>query len=364
MTSGGYSAGRRRRGKYGFTGKRKQKLYGALDLGTNNCRLLIARPAGQGFRVTGSFSRVVRLGEGLASSGYLSDKAMERAIDALSVCSEKLKENNVCATRNIATEACRQASNGEEFLSRIRERTGLEFETISCHEEARLALAGCQSLLDEKAPYALVFDIGGGSTELIWSKLSDSEKYEIIDVLSLPFGVVNLSEHYGTNIVDKDCYEAMVEDIAEKLPPFCDKNTIGQRVTEGLVQMLGTSGTVTTLGAVHLKLPFYSRSQIDGLEMGFEDITSASKQLTDLDYEDRAALPCIGRERAELVIPGCAILDAICRSWPVGKLRVADRGLREGMLLELMIADGIPITSNAPAIEATNPNPQNSQSSR
>ena len=128
--------------------------------------------------------------------------------------------------------------------------------------------------------------------------------------------------------------------------------------------MLGTSGTVTTLGAIHLKLPFYSRSRIDGLEMGFEDITSASKQLTDLDYEDRAALPCIGRERAELVIPGCAILDAICRSWPVGKLRVADRGLREGMLLELMIADGIPITSNAPAIEATNPNPQNSQSSR
>jgi len=361
MTSGGHSAGRRRRGKYGFTGKRKQKLYGALDLGTNNCRLLIARPTGPGFQVTASFSRVVRLGEGLASSGSLSQTAMDRAIEALNICSEKLRENNVATTRNIATEACRQADNGEDFLRRIDEETGLKFETISCHEEARLAMTGCQSLLDENAPYALVFDIGGGSTELIWSKLNENGKYEIIDVLSLPFGVVNLSEHCGTNIVDKECYESMVDDISGKLPPFCGKNGIGKLVRDGLVQMLGTSGTVTTLGAVHLKLPYYSRSRIDGLEIGFEDLTLASKLLTDLDYEDRAALPCIGRERAELVIPGCAILDAICRSWPVGKLRVADRGLREGMLLELMIADGLPISGNPAAIEANGKNGPNHQ---
>ena len=349
---------RRRRGKYGFKGQRQQKIYGALDLGTNNCRLLIARPNGPGFQVAASFSRVVRLGEGLASSGRLSDAAMSRTIDALGICVERLRENKVSVTRNIATEACRQADNGDDFLARIKRETGLEFEAISCQEEARLAITGCQCLLDENAPYALVFDIGGGSTELIWSERGQNGNYEIADVLSLPFGVVNLAEHCGTNVIDQNCYETMVRDIAKKLPAFCEKNGIIARVREGLVQMLGTSGTVTTLGAVHLNLPYYSRSRIDGLELNFEDIAAASRQLTDLDYEGRAALPCIGRERAELVIPGCAILDAICRAWPIGKLRVADRGLREGMLLELMIADGLPVSGNPPAIEIISGVPQ------
>ena len=359
MTTRRHSASqRKRRGKYGFNGQRRQKIYGALDLGTNNCRLLIARPNSPGFQVAASFSRVVRLGEGLASSGRLSDTAMSRTIDALSVCAERLRENKVSVTRNIATEACRQADNGDDFLARIKRETGLEFETISCQEEARLAITGCQCLLDENAPYALVFDIGGGSTELIWSKRGQRGSYEIADVLSLPFGVVNLAEHCGTDVIDQNCYEMMVCDIAKQLSVFCVSNSINTRVQDGLVQMLGTSGTVTTLGAMHLNLPYYSRSRIDGLELKFEDISAASRQLTDLDYEGRAALPCIGRERAELVIPGCAILDAICRAWPVGKLRVADRGLREGMLLELMMADGLPVSGNPPAIEMMRGVPQ------
>ena len=358
MTTRRHLANQRRRGKYGVKGRQRKKIYGALDLGTNNCRLLIARPNGQGFQVLASFSRVVRLGEGLASSGRLSDSAMNRTIDALSVCASKLRENKVTVTRNIATEACRQADNGDDFLARIKREAGLEFETISCQEEARLAITGCQCLLDEKAPYALVFDIGGGSTELIWSKLGQGDSYEIADVLSLPLGVVNLSEHCRTDIIEQNCYEKMVRDIAKKLPAFCDNNRINERVQEGLVQMLGTSGTVTTLGAMHLNLPYYSRSLIDGLELNFEDISATSRQLTELDYEGRAALPCIGRERAELVIPGCAILDAICRTWPVGKLRIADRGLREGMLLELMMADGFPVYGNPPAIEIMGKAPQ------
>ena len=359
MTAGRHPANqRRRRGRYGFYSQRRQKIYGALDLGTNNCRLLIARPNGQGFQVSASFSRVVRLGEGLASSGRLSDSAMSRAIDALSVCAVKLRQNKVSVTRSIATEACRKANNGDDFLIQIKRETGLEFETISSQEEARLAITGCQCLLDENAPYALVFDIGGGSTELIWSKLGQNGSYEIADVLSLPFGVVNLSEHCRTDIIEQNCYEKMVHDIAKKLPAFCNNNRINERVQEGLVQMLGTSGTVTTLGAMHLKLPYYSRSLIDGLELNFEDISATSRQLTELDYEGRAALPCIGQERAELVIPGCAILDAICRTWPVGKLRVADRGLREGMLLELMKADGLPVYGNPPAIRIISNAPQ------
>jgi exopolyphosphatase/guanosine-5'-triphosphate,3'-diphosphate pyrophosphatase len=323
-------------------------MYGALDLGTNNCRLLIARPTGQGFRVAASFSRIVRLGEGLAESGRLTDIAMDRTISALAICSEKLKYFEVVQSRSIATEACRRAENCDEFLARIDQETGLNFEAITSNEEARLALKGCQSLLHPEFPYALVFDIGGGSTEIIFAK-KNGTNFDIVEVLSLPLGVVTLAEECGTYEIKNDCYQNMVSDISEKLPAFCERNDIKSKVAENKVQMLGTSGTVTTLGAVHLGLSHYDRSMIDGLDLTFEELNHASRKLTDLDFKGRTEMPCIGNERAELVIPGCAILEAICQAWPVGNLRVADRGLREGMLLELMIDDGVPVIGNPAA---------------
>ena len=337
---------KRRRTQFGPARNFKQHLYGALDLGTNNCRLLIARPLGFGFRVTSSFSRVVRLGESLNTSGRLSDSAMDRTIAALSICAAKLKELGGVNSRNIATEACRRADNCDSFLDKIIHETGLAFETISYEEEARLALLGCQSLLTDGLPYALVFDIGGGSTELTWARRNKVNGFDIIDVLSLPFGVVTLAEECGQAEIDCRAYDKMVADICSHLPEFCGRNKIRQEVAGGRVQMLGTSGTVTTLGAVHLKLPRYSRALIDGLEMDFQALDKATRMLSSLDYEHRAEVPCIGTERAELVIPGCAILEAIRKSWPVGKLSVADRGLREGILMELMAADGEPIVGN------------------
>ena len=264
------------------------------------------------------------------------------------ICSAKLREFDVTRSRIIATEACRRAANCAEFLDDISDRTGLQLETISYEEEARLALVGCQNLLTKAAPYALVFDIGGGSTELTWAHRVADHRFEILDVLSLPFGVVTLAEDSQADQIGEAGYTTMVDEIAAHLPPFCAANGIGEKVRHGQVQMLGTSGTVTTLGAVHLNLPYYSRSRIDGLEMAFDQLSQATRRLSSLNFKDRAAVPCIGEERAELVVPGCAILEAICRSWPVGQLRVADRGLREGMLLELMAEDGIPITGNAP----------------
>jgi len=337
---------KRRRTQFGPARKFKQRLYGALDLGTNNCRLLIARPVGYGFKVTSSFSRVVRLGEGLSISGRLSDDAMDRTIAALSICAAKLKDMDVVNSRNIATEACRRADNCDAFIDRISRETGLDFETISYEEEARLALLGCQSLLTEGLPYALVFDIGGGSTELTWARRNDVNGFEILDILSLQFGVVTLAEGCGNTDIDCGAYAKMVAEIHSHLPAFCKRNAIHKQVDGGQVQMLGTSGTVTTLGAVHLKLPRYSRALIDGLEIDFQALDRATEMLSSLDYEHRAEVPCIGTERAELVIPGCAILEAIRKSWPVGKLSVADRGLREGMLMELMAADGEPIVGN------------------
>ncbi len=352
VSDGGARNGKRRRGKYGFARHRKPRLYGALDLGTNNCRLLIARPTGQGFRVIASFSKIVRLGEGLNDQGFLSEEAMSRTISALSICSEKLKAFDVTRTRNIATEACRRAANCDGFLSQIEQDTGLNFETITSHEEARLALKGCQNLIGDHIKHALVFDIGGGSTEIVWAHRSEANggrEFNITDVISLPLGVVTLAEAHEGEEISSSLYEKMVTDIGAQLDGFCNKNDIKEKVASGDVHMLGTSGTVTTLGAVHLNLPQYDRSKIDGLRISFEELGKASQNLTGLNYQDRSAIPCIGAERAELVVPGCAILEAICKTWPVGQLRIADRGLREGMLLELMAEDGIQVTGNPAA---------------
>jgi exopolyphosphatase/guanosine-5'-triphosphate,3'-diphosphate pyrophosphatase len=323
------------------TAHRFAPQYAALDLGTNNCRLLVARPAGAGFRVVDAFSRIVRLGEGLAASGVLSEDAMARALDALKICADKIAGRRVAAGRYVATEACRQAANCEAFLARVREEIGIEIETISSTEEARLVVAGCAPLLNPRNPYAIVFDIGGGSTEIVWLRLwggGNRGRPEILGSMSLPFGVVTLTDRFGGTEVSPAVYSAMVAEAMEALAPFERTNDIQRHVRTGRVQMLGSSGTVTTLAGIHLALPRYIRGLVDGSVLTFEQIAVVSTHLAGLDLAGRAANPCIGRERADLVLSGCAILDAICATWPVGRLRVADRGVREGILFDLMWA--------------------------
>jgi exopolyphosphatase/guanosine-5'-triphosphate,3'-diphosphate pyrophosphatase len=272
----------------------------------------------------------------VVASGALSDAAIERTLDALRVCARKIRIRGVTHGRSVATEACRQAANCAAFLDRVRHETGIGLEIISTHEEAQLALAGCLPLLDGAEPHALVFDIGGGSTELIWLSLGTDGRPEIHDTLSIPCGVVNFAERYGGDIIDQAVYEAMVADVAARLAPFEAVNRIGEKVARDQVQMLGTSGTVTTIAGVHKQLPRYNRALVDGCHLTFEEIAAANRQLVGLDFSGRAALACIGPDRADLVVAGSAILEAICRTWPVGRLRVADRGLREGILLNLM----------------------------
>jgi len=314
--------------------------YAALDLGTNNCRLLIARPAGSGFRVLDAFSRIVRLGEGLAASGALSEDAMARALDALKICVDKIAARSVISGRYVATEACRQASNCEEFLARVRAEAGLDIEIIPSTEEARLVVAGCAPLLNPRIPYALVFDIGGGSTEIVWLRLWGEHRRrrrpQILGSVSLPFGVVTLTDRFGGAEVSPVTYRAMVAEAMAALAPFETEHEILRRVRTGRAQMLGSSGTVTTLAGIHLALPRYTRALVDGSVLTFEQISIVSAHLAGLDLAGRAASPCVGRERADLVLSGCAILDAICATWPVGRLRVADRGVREGILCDLM----------------------------
>jgi exopolyphosphatase/guanosine-5'-triphosphate,3'-diphosphate pyrophosphatase len=305
----------------------------ALDLGTNNCRLLVARPRGSGFRVIDAFSRIVRLGEGLAVTGMLSEAAMGRTIEALKICAAKIARNGASRARYVATEACRRAGNCQEFVERVAADTGIRIEIISSNEEARLVTAGCAPLLDPRIPYALIFDIGGGSTELVWLTL-DRESGPVVEgFLSVPQGVVTLADRYGGREVAEATYAAMVSEMLDAIAPFERRYAIAARVAQGEMQLLGSSGTVTTLAGVHLDLPRYDRARVDGSVLSFSAIRGASRRLAVLSCEERAAHPCIGTERADLVLAGCAILEAICTLWQVGRLVVADRGIREGILI-------------------------------
>jgi exopolyphosphatase/guanosine-5'-triphosphate,3'-diphosphate pyrophosphatase len=312
--------------------------YAALDLGTNNCRLLLARRTGVGFRPLDVFSRIVRLGEGLVATGRLSDEAVARTVAALRICAEKIASRRIAAGRYVATEACRRAANCEEFLASVRESVGLDIEIISSAEEARLVVAGCAPLLDPRIPHAIVFDIGGGSTEIIWMRLEGGprRRVRLLGILSLPFGVITLTERYGGDEVSPATYREMVAEVRAALQPFERGHQIAHHVDHGRVQMLGSSGTVTTLAGVHMALPRYVRALVDGTSLTFDQIAAVSAHLAGLGLAGRAANPCVGRERADLVLSGCAILDAICASWPVGRLIVADRGVREGILFDLM----------------------------
>ena len=312
----------------------------ALDLGTNNCRLLVARPAGGGFRVVDAFSRIVRLGEGLTATGSLSEDAIARTLEALKICASKIAFRRIANGRYVATEACRRAANCEAFLAQVREEVGLEIEIISTAEEARLVVSGCAPLLDPRIPYAIVFDIGGGSTEIVWVRLHRGRDRrrrlpQILGSVSLPLGVVTLTDRFGGE-VSPATYRTMVNEAAGALQCFERTHRIQRHVRGNRVQMLGSSGTVTTLAGIHLALPRYTRALVDGSTLTFGQIAAVSAHLAGLDLAGRAASPCVGRERADLVLSGCAILDAICETWPVGRLRVADRGVREGILFDLI----------------------------
>jgi exopolyphosphatase/guanosine-5'-triphosphate,3'-diphosphate pyrophosphatase len=319
--------------------EKQRHTYGAIDLGTNNCRLLIARPTGGAFTVIDAFSRIVRLGEGLSQTGRLSDEAMDRAVAALSICADKLRRRNVSLSRSVATEACRRATNGRDFADRVRDVTGIALDIIEPHEEARLAVLGCHKLLEPGDGPALIFDIGGGSTELVLIEQSDAGP-RIRAWWSAPWGVVSLTESEGKEALEGPdrlaAYKRMRERARHAFSRFA---TMLPEEKEG-IRLLGTSGTVTTLASVHLALPSYDRRAVDGLHVPMEAMQKISAMIAGMDYGERTALPCIGSERADLVVAGCAILEAIMEIWPAKNLGVADRGIREGILRAMMARDG------------------------
>jgi exopolyphosphatase/guanosine-5'-triphosphate,3'-diphosphate pyrophosphatase len=323
--------------------------YAALDLGTNNCRLLIATPAGSGFRVVEAYSRIVRLGEGLSQSGRLSDAAMDRALAALKVSAEKVRRRRVVRLRAIATQACRSAENCQDFIERVAGETGLKLQVITPREEARLSVAGCVGLLDRNAEAALVVDVGGGSTELSWVDLAgeaertrpDGSTPPIRAWLSVPIGVVTLAERFPEEEIPTDqWFRQMVEHVKAEIAAFRRADSLREVFDSDRAHLVGTSGAITSLAGMHLGLRRYDRSQVDGIWMSRADCEAAAVRLMRLSARQRADQPCIGPDRADLVLAGAAILQAVQELWPCSRVRVADRGLREGILISLMSERG------------------------
>jgi exopolyphosphatase/guanosine-5'-triphosphate,3'-diphosphate pyrophosphatase len=344
----------RQRGRDGVRspGRGESPCYAALDLGTNNCRLLIAAPTpGGGFRIVEAYSRIVRLGEGLTASGSLQPAAMERAMGALKICAERIKRRKVAGLRTIATQACRAADNGEAFLAQVKAETGLTLEVITPKQEAQLSVAGCLNLFDRNgAEAALVIDVGGGSTEMSWIDLTDpglDQQAQRFDAgrlpirawLSMPVGVVSLAERFpepADPAATQAWFRAMVEDVRERIIAFPHADKMRDLFEQGRAHMVGTSGAITSLAGLHLGLRRYDRARVDGLWMTPEDCTAVTNRLLNLSPAGRANEPCIGPDRADLVLAGAAILMAVQELWPCPRARVADRGLREGILLSLM----------------------------
>ncbi|WP_429005816.1 Ppx/GppA phosphatase family protein [Roseixanthobacter psychrophilus] len=318
------------------------RVYAALDLGTNNCRLLVARPTSRNFRVVDAFSRIVRLGEGLSGSGRLGAPAMARAIAALEVCAGKIAARGVSRARLIATEACRAAENGMDFCAEVERRTGLVLEVVDRRTEAGLAASGCAPLVDPSCDGAILFDIGGGSTEVVWlgrraSGDDGPPRARIRSWASMPVGVVSLAERHGGVKVSRELFTQMVDEVLDMLEGV--RQSWGVR-PPGRIHLLGTSGTVTTVAGIHLGLERYDRARVDGAWLNARDINEVVDRLVDMSFEERVSNPCIGAQRADLVLAGCAIMEAVREAFPTDRLRVADRGLREGMLVQLMRADG------------------------
>ena len=327
----------------------EESIFAALDLGTNNCRLLVASVSEEHslthgnvpvIRVFDSFSRVVRLGEGVSTSGVLSQDAMDRTLQALKACQKKLSKYRVTHSRFVATEACRRAADGHAFLQRVENETGLQIDIITSEEEARLAFLGCSSLLTKATQRAIVFDIGGGSTELMWvdvEKLrAEPLAHPILDWLSIGFGVMNLGDRFGGSDFAEMAFSDMVSFLQEKLQPFDSANNISQTIGDSAVQLLSTSGTVTTLAAIHMDLPRYDRSRIDGITLNISDLRDTVRRLLKMRPSERFNHPCIGPDRADFIISGCAIFEAISSLWPAGTITIADRGVREGIILSLL----------------------------
>ena len=302
---------------------KKQNRFAAIDLGSTNCRLVIVDIIEDKYKIICSFSEILNLGRNLSFSNEFNDEIIEKTIEIFKIISQKLKYYNVLSYRCVATEACRQSINSDELVKRIHERTNIEIEIIPSKEEARLCLKSCLNHNVNLNDFNLVFDIGGGSTEIIIFDSIYSNKD--FDFLSIPIGVINFSEKVSLFKTEK------VLGQLEKQMMFFSKK---KKIHNEPISIIGSCGTVTTLCAIHLKLNYYQKSLVDNTLLEIEDLKQTCNFVKRLSSEEKEKHPCIGPQRINLLDNGILILEKILESWPVKRILVSDRGLREGIILD------------------------------
>lgn len=302
----------------------------AVDLGTNTVRLLVVEAEGREWRPLHQSQRVTRLGEGQAETGRLLEAPMQRTVDTVSEFIAAARGLGASEIRVVATSAVREAPNRAELLALLRAATGLDASVVSGEEEARLTLQGVAAGLPQLGGSFVLFDIGGGSTELVLG-----EDGRLGAVVSLQLGVVRLAERYGdAGPVDWARFALMRGEIDGRLA-----REIPARIIEARAPALvGTAGTVTTLAALDLGLPAYDASRVQGHTLARGAVERLLNRLGALAVAERARLPCLEPGRADVIIPGIAICLAVMDRLGYGSLVVSDRGLREGILCEILSA--------------------------
>ncbi|MES0370726.1 MAG: Ppx/GppA phosphatase family protein [Mariprofundaceae bacterium] len=314
-------------------------IHASIDVGSNTLRLLIARPVpnspntatAQAWEIIDYRHLITRLGEGLHESGRLSDAAMERTLQALQLFKSVIDHHQVASEqlRATATAAVREAKNGTLFQQQAEKKTGIHLSIIDGEEEAKLSLLGASSVLhEETSSDMLLFDIGGGSTEFVRSKNSSA-----IDAISCKLGVVRLVEaHLHSDPPSTEDYLTMKKAAHDHLEMVAEHwRKISGSAPKSLV---GTAGTVTTLAAVQMNLVPYDPEQVNNHQISHENFISLRNHLLNLNHEQRQNIPAIEPGRADLIIAGLAIIEAIMEKWGYKSLITVDAGLLEGNWLD------------------------------
>lgn len=296
-----------------------------IDLGSNTVRLLVADVEGPGrWRVVAEHQTVTRLGEGLAATGALGEVPMARTLAVVRDYVARGAALGATETRIVATSAVREAANGSVFAAAVERATGWRVRVVSGEDEARLTLLGVRHGVGPLAGPVVVFDIGGGSTEYI---LADGE--QVRATASLRLGVVPLAERYPfPERVDRSRYAALLREVMRQLARELPAEILSARPAH----LVGTAGTVTTLAALDLGLPRYDAGRVQGHRLSRAAIERLGARLGSLTVGERAALPCLEPGRADLIVPGVAIVMATLDCLGVDGLTVSDSGLREGIL--------------------------------
>ncbi len=316
---------------------------GAIDIGSNSVRLLVAEALrGSNYRILDEEREPTRLGRSVSSKGQLDDESMERTIAALNTFKQIAAGYQVTTLRTIATCAVRESRNGPEFCRRVREQVGLDVEVISGEREAQLAFASVQHAFDLSSKNVIVADIGGGSTELIFATGNLIES-----IFSTPLGAVRLTEQFGIGegVEDAD-FARGLERLEEEVASCLKKRTTRPLFAPHF--LVGCGGTFTTLAELMMAAKREVDVPVAGYRVSQAEIRHLLDRLTKMPLRARRNLPGMTPDRADIIVAGLTIVDALLKRFRVNTVLVHTRGVRDGLVRE-MIEESLGTTGDEPA---------------